>query len=399
MSAMPFFRLASTWTWTALVCLGAGCAASPDPRALGPATEAAYGAAPANGRDVGGPIVRQQSPEDSGLFTLDSLEKLAPSSIFDNLRQQTPWRKDEEKGRKLLAEAESLFREAKYDEAAAKCESAIFTWPDSTIEEDALFLLGECQFFTDNYPDANDTYTNLLKDYQNTRHLDKVMSRQFAIARYWQEYDRARPAAFLSPNATDKTRPWFDTPGNALATYESVRLNDPTGPLADDSVMATANAHFLDDDFMDADYYYGILRSEYPQSEHLMEAFQLGLRSKLMTYQGPQYDGKPLEQAEEIVEQMLSQFPHELGAERQRLLETRQEIREKKAERDWHMAEFYHRNKHYGAVTFYCRRIIKQYPETKTAQLARQRIEEVKDLPPEPPQRMKWLVDLIPAEE
>ena len=126
----------------------------------------------------------------------------------------------------------------------------------------ALFLLAECQFFTDDYPEANDTYTNLLKKYQNTRHLDKVMNRQFAIARYWQEYDRARPAAFLEPNVTDKSRPWLDTPGNALATYESVRLNDPTGPLADDSVMATANAHFLDDRYMDADYYYGILRSE-----------------------------------------------------------------------------------------------------------------------------------------
>jgi outer membrane protein assembly factor BamD (BamD/ComL family) len=399
MSAMPSGRLVRHVFLAFLGAASCGCAARPDPRALGPALESGLGAAADGAHAAARPVIRQQDPEDSGLFSLDALENLAPSRVFDDLRQRTPWRRDEARGSALLAEAESLFREAKYHEAAARAKSAAFTWPDSTIEEDALFLLGECQFFTDQYPKANDTYANLLTKYQNTRHLDKVMNRQFAIARYWQELDRAKPIAFLNPNFTDRSRPILDTTGNALATYESVRLNDPTGPLADDSVMATANAYFLDDRYMDADYYYGLLRSEYPRSEHLLTSFQLGLRSKLLTYQGPQYDPKSLNEAEGLVDQMLTQFPDELGQERQRLLETRQEIREKQAERDWHMAEYYGRNKYFGAVRYYCEKIVREHPETKTAQLARQRLEEIKDLPPNPPQRLKWLVDLLEEDD
>ena len=42
----------------------------------------------------------------------------------------------------------------------------------------------------------------------------------------------------------DKTRPWFDTWGNAIAAYESIHMHDPRGPLADIAVMAVANMYF-----------------------------------------------------------------------------------------------------------------------------------------------------------
>jgi len=82
--------------------------------------------------------------------------------------------------------------------------------------------------------------------------------------------------------------------------YEQIRLNDPTGSLADDSIMATANSHFVHGEWDDADYHYGLLRTEYPRSEYQYQAHLLGLRCKLLRYQGPGYDNSPLVEADEL---------------------------------------------------------------------------------------------------
>jgi outer membrane protein assembly factor BamD (BamD/ComL family) len=232
-------------------------------------------------------------------------------------------------------DGETLFRQKKYDEAAAKFKTAGKRWPDSDLQEDALFMEAESYFFADRYSDACDTYVNLMKKFENSRYLDKIVPRQFAIARYWEQHDRVDHHYVVTPNFTDKTRPYFDTRGNALAAYETVHLNDPTGPLADDSLMAKANSHFLNNEFEDADTYYTMLRESYPQSEHQASAHLLNLRSKMRKYQGPNYDGKPLSESKELIQQISTQFPGELTEEKTKLHEAERAIRAQLAQRDF----------------------------------------------------------------
>lgn len=411
----PSLRAALVATCAALAALG-GCAVPgtrsdpepPLPAATGrtgslhnPPTAAVADGRPSPSAPAQRPLVRQQAPApDDELLGMDIgwLRDLSPAKAWARIRQKTPWRHDEERARALLREGEDLFAAGNYPLAAARFKSAARKWPDSTIKEDALFMLGECQFFLDQYPRANDTYSKLLKKYTNSRHLDRIVYRQFNIARYWQELERAKPGRFLTPNLTDRSRPWFDADGNAQATYLAVWQQDSTGPLADDALMATANAYFVKDRFQDADYYYTLLRKEYPQSEHLMQAYLLGLRSKLRSYQGPMHDSSPLVEAEELVDQMLTQFPYELGEEVERVRQARSEIHEQLAQRDWAMAEYYGGNKYHGAERYYIEKIIDEHPETSFGALAQQRLGEVREYPAEPPQRLKWLLSRIPGE-
>ena len=166
--------------------------------------------------------------------------------------------------RKALAEGDSLFRDRKYSAAAKKYKTAVDRWPDSVIEEDALWQLAECWFFMDHYPKAEDCYDELVKKYANSRYLDRIAQRQFVIAQYWIALDQKHNYMTIVPNLADRSRPLFDTRGRALKAYDHVRINDPRGPLADDSIMAAANAHFVDRQWLDADYFYGLLRNEYP---------------------------------------------------------------------------------------------------------------------------------------
>ena len=160
-----------------------------------------------------------------------------------------------------------------------------------------------------------------------------------------------------------------------------MRINDPRGPLADDSVMAQANAHFLDRQWLDADYFYGLLRSEYPDSEFLLQAHMLGLQAKLRGYQGPGYEGGILGEAEILADQMLVQFPDQLKPDDQERVEkARAEIAAQQALRHWNRAEFYAKGQHYTSARMYYAMIAKDYPTTQLAQQARGRFDTIRDL-------------------
>ncbi|MFM8733796.1 MAG: tetratricopeptide repeat protein [Pirellulales bacterium] len=302
----------------------------------------------------------------------------------DNVKKR--WKKmvgrgpNEPVARKALAEADALFRDGKYKEAISKYKVAIDRWPDSVIEEDAMWQLAESYFFTDQYPKAEDQYDELVKKYANTRYLDRIAQRQFVIAQYWIALDQKTHLPVIVPNLVDRSRPLFDTRGRALKAFDHVRINDPRGPLADDSIMAAANAHFLDRQWLDADYFYGLLRSEYPDSDFLLQAHLLGLQAKLRAYQGPGYEGGVLDEAEILADQVVVQFPDQLGREEEDRVQTaRAEIAAQQALRHWKRAEFYAKGKHYTSARIYYAMIARDYPKTQLAQQAREKYLAIKD--------------------
>lgn len=322
---------------------------------------------------------------------------LYPSTIFKNFQSAIGLGPDERLARAEYKEGESLYQQKKYAQAAKHFKTAADRWPDSPLEEDALFLLAECQFFTDQYSKALDTYGKLLKKHEYSRYMDKVVARQFAIGRYWERMDAYEPHWPITPNFVDKSRPLFDTWGNAVKAYENARLNDPTGPLADHAVMAAANANFLKGRYEDAAYNYDLLRKEYPKSEHLVAAHVLGMKSKLEMYQGPMYDSKALEDANRIAEQALLQFPDRLGAQKEHIIQAKNRIVEQMAEREWAMGQYYEKRGYYGAARYYYQALIDKYPQTHFGQLAKARLEEIRDKPAKPPNHFKWIDDLLPS--
>jgi len=283
--------------------------------------------------------------------------------------------------RKALAEADSLFRDRKYDAAITKYKVAIDRWPDSVIEEDALWQLAECWFFTDRYPKAEDCYDELVKKYANSRYLDRIAQRQFVIAQYWIALDTKHNYMTIVPNIADRSRPLFDTRGRAIKAFDHVRINDPRGPLADDSIMAQANAHFMDRQWLDSDYFYSLLRSDYPESDFLLEAHLLGLQAKLRAYQGPGYEGGILNEAEVLADQTLVQFPDQLvNDEADRVQTTRAAIAAQQAQRHWNRAEWYAKGKHYTSARIYYAMLARDYPKTMLAQQSRDRLDAITGL-------------------
>jgi len=313
------------------------------------------------------------------------LSDLAPENIYKNVKNAAGYGPNEKIAKAAMEEGKNLFQAKKYKEAGAKFATAADRWPDSPLEEDALFLQSESEFFSDQYPKAHDTIGGLLKKYSNTRHLDTVIAREFALGRYWEQLYNAKPTWPVTPNVTDGSRPMFDTFGYAVQAYERVRTYDPKGPLADDSLMALGNAYFLRGRWGDAAYNYDLLCKEYPDSAHQLKAHLFALQAYMRRYQGSAYDDAPLKESAKIAKTTLSQFGDKLGNERERIVRAQAQIEEEKANRDFIRAQYYEGRRCYGAARLYYTSVVDEFPTTESARKAKTQLEKIRNEPDEPP--------------
>ena len=325
----------------------------------------------------------------------DFWSKLAPENVWKDIKKATGNGPNENIARSAFKDGQDLFLQKKYAEAAEKFATAADRWPDTPLEEDALFMLAESQFFSDQYSKAHDSYSLLLKKYSNSRHLDVAVHREFAIGRYWELTDTYQHKYTLTPNLTDKSRPMFDTFGYAVAAFQNVRLYDPTGPLADESVMATAIAYFQRGLYENAAQDFDLLRKEYPNSKYQKDAHLLDLQAKMRVYQGKFYDPTALNEAGELADQLLSQYGSQLGKEQPHVARARRQILEEKANRDFAMAQYYEGHKYYGSARMYYQDLIQKYPSTEKAKDARARLDAIKGLPDVPKDYFKLLTGMF----
>ncbi|MCH8042216.1 MAG: tetratricopeptide repeat protein [Planctomycetes bacterium] len=342
--------------------------------------------------DVDGPSAAPKSASGFKAFS--------PSSISSKIKGYFQPTRSRERARQLFDEAEQAFDAERYDKAIDLYSQTRKRWPRSALEHDAMFQIGESYYKSHRYPKANEAYKELLKKYKNSRYLEKVVARQFTIARYWEQLEAWRPGSWYAVNLTDFSRPTRDAAGKARATYSAVYLNDPTGPLADDAIMAVGNHHFVRGAYDKADHQYSLLRTDHPKSEHVYQAYLLGIQVKMKTYQGPDYNGTPLDEAQELLDQLKLQFADRIGRdEQQRLEHVHQEIRRQKALRDWHLAQYYEARKDFRAARSYYEKIKADYPTNTIAGRAQQQIDKIAGEPDNAPDYVPWLTRIFEPHE
>ena len=82
----------------------------------------------------------------------------------------------------------------------------------------------------------------------------------------------------------------------------------------------------------------------------------------------------------------MRQFGNELDSEAKAgIMEIREEILAKEAERLWEVGQFYDiKKRHYGSAKLYYERLIIEYPQTQYAEKARKRMKQIENLPDVP---------------
>jgi outer membrane protein assembly factor BamD (BamD/ComL family) len=338
------------------------------------------------------------------------MQDLAPGRIATTISTRLSGKQDPVKAETSFREGHEFYsqaiaaREANVDspeavklfrEASLKFQIAADNMRDSALEQDALFMQGESSFFANDYVLANRAYEILLDRYSGSAKLDLVESRRFEIAQYWLSLKRSG-AGMAIGNAA---RPMTGLDKEARRILHRIRLDDPTGKLADDATLALGNAFMEAGLYSDAADTYEDLRRTFPGSTHLYLAHRFEIQARLAAYRGPNYDGTDLIKAEKVMTSMLRQFPAETRGDQELLAEDGSKIRHMLAEREWTLGSYYESRGENRAASHHYSLVAQKYDDTEFSAEARDRIAALGGLPPVPEPRAQWLADLFPVKE
>lgn len=344
---------------------------------------------------------------DDGIFRPEgrAAEKNSkPQAFFDKVTGRD--KHDIPKARELYVEGDKLFNDARnlegearldaFRAAADKYKDAAKNWRSSALEQDALLMMGESYFFSEDYYRSEQAYAKLVKEYPRNKFMDHIGARRFEIADYWLKTDGESHKPMYIVNIMDGRYPWNDVGGHGRRVLEKMRLDDPTGKNTDDATMRLAVASFQKGDYESAADTFSDLRMTYPDSEHQFQAQFLELQSLMASYQGSQYSSSPLTDAEKRAKQILRQFPKESGEKREEITTALAKIHFLKAERYWEQAEFRRKRQEYEACRSNLRIILEKYSDTPFAEKAQEVMDQMKDKGEDPPRYFAPLERLFP---
>jgi outer membrane assembly lipoprotein YfiO len=261
---------------------------------------------------------------------------------------------------------------------------------NTEIHEECIFNEAECLFAQGYYPKARDMYAKLVKTYPTTRYRREAIERQSYIAEYWLEDTRQEMLQreevaegkrwFVPPKLFnwEREKPTFDQENHAVKACEAVFTQDPSGPLAPQALFRAGGVNFYRERYEDADLDYSLLVDQYPRSPLAPAAMELAIQAKIRQVGGPDYDGRKLTEARQLVDKAVRSFP-ELNDKKAFLDRTLTSINEQQAEKDFKVAEFYRRTKHPGAAHFYYELVRLRYPGTQWEQKALERLNQIRE--------------------
>lgn len=400
------------WLLVLAICLGSGCQ-SPFPGANSKKPGARGGGLFGLARNnKGNSLLGDESLDPMGERNGNRLllHDLAPGQIGTTMKVKGFAKPNEAEAEQAFTSGQKLYEEAtnslesgpasarrKFEQAANQFRLAADRWPDSALEQDALFYEGEANFFANRYVQSNRAFEKLIAQYSGSRFLDKAEARRFSIAQYWLQLSRKDGMGKFKLG--DPQRPAFNLASEGRRIFHRIRLDDPSGKLADDATMALGNAYFEAKMYQDAADTYEDLRITYPGSQHAFHAHLFELKSRMNSYYGKSYDQEPLVKADELLKRIVQQFPRECEGEREYLGKEATTVRNLLAERDYSLGQYYEKKGENLAASMIYRDVARNYDDTPLANDSAEKLAALGDKPPEPVQRAQWLLDMLPQSE
>lgn len=258
-----------------------------------------------------------------------------------------------------LQYALDLYQAGEADKAASEFQKLIKHYPKAREAADAQFYLGEVQEKQGNLMQAFKDYQMTLEKYPFTQRSQQIVDRQFAIAEKMIE--------------GGGNRGWFGGGSHdPIEVLRTVIKNAPYGQNAPEAQYKIGLYLQEKGLLQEARDEFEKTINDYPQTEWAKAAkYQIGV-SDAKRSAGPQYNQEVTKSAIEEFKDFVQKYPDaELSQEAKSQIN---ELKEKEAENQFVVAEFYEKQKKFDAARVYYNEIVKQYPNTAWAQKSLERI-------------------------
>jgi len=268
-----------------------------------------------------------------------------------------------EKDIDLFREAKIDYRNERFRAASRKFKRIIKHFPTSPYREEAMWLRAEALFARKAYYTAFFQYEELLKEYAGTPHFADALKREFQIAEIYFGPTRRK---FLGI-------PLFSGDEEAVEILRKVYEHQPSGELADVSVLKIADYSYNLGLWLEAEHYYAKYAQDFADREHARKALSRAGQCAIAQCKGPLYDTSTLVVARDRLRKYQALYPEE----KEKVAATLARIREVDAEKEYRVACYYRRAGHPDTAAFYAERVIRNYADTSWAKRARELIGEM----------------------
>lgn len=299
---------------------------------------------------------------------------------------------------KDLADARHLLEDKKLPEAEKAFHAiAVDTKCPEQFREEALFFEAECLRLQRKYRIAEETYSELFKDYPSTQFTERADRGLFEIALYWLQETRSQMQAYEEQRAGKRwfvaplqfvhwqeDMPVFDCEGRAVRMLEGIQMREKVmhTPLGEQALLYLGTLRFYREDYLEADRYFTDLYQQYPNSKHASQAIKMSITCKQLSTGGTVYDLRAVEESRKLIHTAQTAYP-EFAKETDWIQRQLAGINLQQADRDWRIAEFYRWTSHPGPAYFYYELVRRCYPNTEYAAKAEKRIHELEERHPE----------------
>ncbi|MEO6847605.1 MAG: outer membrane protein assembly factor BamD [Chthoniobacterales bacterium] len=267
----------------------------------------------------------------------------------------------------LLSEANGYADSGSGDKAAAAYRQVVKSYQFTKEAETAQFRLAQLLQKSGNTKGAFEAYQTLLKKYPQTQYFDKTIAEQIRIT---NDLLQSKPLILLGMNVFG---PWE----KVEKMYQTILSNAPyskQAPIAQFNLGITFEREGKTDEAIKA---YQTVIDKYPSSDIADDAmYQIGYVYQRLGMTGRSQDLSALVMAQQTYEDFLAEYPNSEKAAQAR--ENLKNMGLKSASDLTNIAKFYEHSKDYKAAVIYYNDTIRRQPDTKNAEVARTRIQELR---------------------
>ena len=236
-----------------------------------------------------------------------------------------------------------------------KAQRLLKKWTEENPEHEryyeGLYLLGEAEFEREHFYQAYEAY-EVVADATGGELFYQSLRREMDVARAFLSGEKRIVWKILYLPAYDDgieilDRIWERVPGT--------RLGELALKLKADYFFAVGDVDLAQDEYVN-------LTREYPNGRYVQLAMLRGAEAAAAAFPGIKFDDRALLDAQVRYQQLRSTFPP--YAERERVADRLEGIRQQRAEKDLDTARWYERTKQAGAAEYYYRLVLKDWPDT-----------------------------------
>jgi len=301
-----------------------------------------------------------------GILSVDGIAAPRERIIFDD--EKRVWIPAEELEKPLqgvVGQAQELMQQRKIRQAENLLKKYLKLNPDAPDRAEAMLLYADCAFIRSEYGQADERYKKIISEFPNTREFAISIRRELEIAKVWLAGKKKRTLGIFFLDASDE----------AIDTLSQIEQLAGGYRIAEVALWTKADYYYRTGQFELAEIAFRRLAKDYKSPRYHKIALNRAASSALASFPGIYFDDTPLLEASQLYNEYLESFPNE--GKREDIPGILEDIKLKRAEKEFEIGRFYKRIRKPEAAAYYFRYVIRTWPDTLWSEKSRTELERL----------------------